>query len=73
MILPTKHISSSESLIGIGAELLQSLSRPQSVSRLWEKSSAKNCSFEKFVLALTFLHTIDLVVLESGLVRRVQN
>ena len=35
MILPTKHISQNEALIGIGATLLAHLSMHMTVSGLW--------------------------------------
>lgn len=40
MILPTKHISQDEALIGVGATLLGHLSTPVTVSGLWERLRA---------------------------------
>jgi hypothetical protein len=72
MILPDKHLSLQDSLLGTGAEILQMLDLPQSVPRLWEnaKKSGEIGSFEKFSLGLTFLFVIEAIEIHSGLIRR---
>ncbi|MFM6077151.1 MAG: ABC-three component system middle component 6, partial [Dolichospermum sp.] len=35
MILPTKHISTNHSLLGVGAKILEQLYQPKTVSSLW--------------------------------------
>lgn len=72
MILPTKQIPPSKSLLGIGGLLLSRLRRSATVSSLWhsvrdEKSIG---SFERFLLVLTMLHAIGLVEWEDGLLVR---
>ena len=37
MILPSKHLSQDRALLTVGAAILQNLSRPATVSALWEK------------------------------------
>ena len=37
MILPTKHINFSHSLLGLGAYILSQLQSPRSIDALWEK------------------------------------
>ena len=37
MILPTKHIRSDRALIGVGAEVLSTLRRPMTMSKLWDE------------------------------------
>ncbi len=37
MIMPKKHISLSESFIGLGAFVLQTLSSPLTIDSCWEK------------------------------------
>ncbi|WP_438518659.1 ABC-three component system middle component 6 [Clostridium sp.] len=37
MILPSKHIKLSESLIGIGALILESLNKPMTLEQSWKK------------------------------------
>ena len=68
MILPTKHLRTQRSLIGIGAEILSMLDQPVTVSRLWDDfresrsvASQHSISFDRFVLALDFLFLIKAV------------
>lgn len=72
MILPTKHITTSHSLLGVGAELLGLVETQQSVSRLWEKARGLPTvgNFERFILALDLLFALDLVTFEGGLLGR---
>ena len=74
MILPTKHVRSENSLVGIGAVLLQLLARQQTVTRLWKHAQAANpiLTFPRFVLALDFLFAMGAVELEDGLLQRKQ-
>ena len=37
MILPTKHVRPDRALIGVGAEVLEILKRPMTMSRLWDE------------------------------------
>jgi len=73
MILPSKHISQDQSLIGVGAVLLRRTERPQTVTSLWEsvREHTSVGTFERFVLALDMLHIIGVIALENGLVARV--
>jgi ABC-three component (ABC-3C) system Middle Component 6 len=76
MILPSKHLSQSRALVGIGAEILSQLEEPLAVSELWERVRATRgdkpdeapLSFDWFVLALTFLHAIFAVELSDGII-----
>ncbi|WP_372743783.1 ABC-three component system middle component 6 [Nostoc sp. C052] len=45
MILPTKHISTSHSLLGVGATILEQLYQPRTVSSLWSSCCyhARSC------------------------------
>lgn len=72
MILPTKHIPVSSSLIGLGAYLLSMLEQPQAISTLWEKvkTSPQVGSFERFTLALDLLYIINVIELKNNTVRR---
>lgn len=73
MILPTKHISTANSLIGVGAVLLKHLEQPYTVTSLWEKTREIPGigSFERFTLALDLLYTIGSIEFHQGLLRRV--
>jgi len=74
MILPTKHISENEALVGVGATLLHELGTPTTVSGLWEKvRDRKNIgTFERFALAANLLFLMGVVELRDGLLIRVQ-
>jgi hypothetical protein len=73
MILPTKHISQDEALIGVGATLLGQLRTPMTVSGLWErlKCEPNVGTFERFALAASLLYTIGAIDLKDGLIVRV--
>jgi hypothetical protein len=76
MILPSKHLAQSRSLVGVGAEILSQLGEPLAVSELWERVRAARAgkpdepplSFDWFVLSLTFLHAIFAVDMSDGVV-----
>lgn len=69
MILPTRTLSPSRSLLGIGAEILRLLDQPKGVSRLWTeyrdmKATIPNTPripFGWFVLALDLLYVLGAV------------
>jgi hypothetical protein len=77
MILPSKHLPESRALVTVGAEILPHLDEPRAVSELWERVQASRAgtatsaplSFDWFVLALTFLHTITAVEFDGGVIR----
>ena len=79
MILPTKHIAQDRALLTVGARLLKHLSRPTTVSSLWEKaspsSSAKNSNkpalrYDSYILTLDLLFLMGVIEFQDGLVRR---
>ncbi len=74
MILPSKHISQDQALIGIGAILLKEIDQPQTVTSLWETVREEDAigTFERFVLALDMLHIIGATNLENGLIVRMK-
>lgn len=76
MILPSKHIPIDRSLLGVGAEVLDELDRPKSVSRLWDDlqkrrgESVNRLPYDWFLLSLNMLYAIDAVTFEDGRFRR---
>ena len=54
MILPTKHITVENSLLGVGALILVHLERPTTVSSLWEelRTFPQISTYERFTLGL---------------------
>jgi hypothetical protein len=78
MILPTKHVRPDRALIGVGAEVLEILKRPMTMSKLWDEIRGRRTllapnapvDYEWFVLSLDLLYMIGAVELDRGLVRR---
>jgi len=73
MIIPNKNIRLQNSLLGMGTIILDILSNPNTVSSLWEKvkQSSEINSFEKYILTLDFLYMLDLILIEDGIIQRV--
>lgn len=74
MILPTKHIKLSNSLLNVGAEILKHLDEAQTVTSLWNKARAVSHvkTFERFSLGLDLLFMLSIVDFHDGLLRRVR-
>jgi hypothetical protein len=72
MILPTKHIPTSHSLLGVGARVLAALERPRTLVSLWDhlREQPEVGTFARLVLALDMLYAIEAVDLEGGLLHR---
>jgi hypothetical protein len=72
MILPTKHISAQNSILGAGAVLLQCLEAPRTVTGLWEsvREAPEIGFYWRFILALDLLFAIGAVELADGLLVR---
>jgi len=72
MILPSKHIKLSNSLINTGAVLLNRLDGDYTVTLLWDKtrSLSEIKSFERFILGLDLLFMLGLIEYRDGLIVR---
>lgn len=78
MILPSKHLPQDRCLLTVGATILRILSRPATVSALWEQLSrsvekneiASSIRYDGFVLALDLLFMMDAIELREGLLVR---
>ena len=73
MILPAKHLGADRAILGVGAEILENLDSPYTVSGLWHRvrinrqaAEVSPLSFDWFVLALTFLYSVRAVEFEGG-------
>ena len=81
MLLPTKRISPSRSIIILGANLLKIINRPKSISTLWEEfkkirfseNNQNYISYDWFILSIDFLYVIGVITVESGKIRRIKN
>lgn len=72
MILPSKHVRASHSLLGVGAVLLSYMTRPLTVSELWETAKAHPVvgNYRRFVMALDMLYAISAIEWEGGILAR---
>lgn len=78
MILPTKHVRPDRALIGVGAEVLDILKRPMTMSRLWDEMRGRRSlhapnapiDYRWFVLSLDLLFMIGAVEFDRGVIRR---
>ena len=73
MILPSKHLLSQDSLIGVGGLIMARVSNHGStVSSIWEQLHNKRevGTYERFILALDTLFILDYIVLKEGLIVR---
>ncbi len=72
MILPSKHISEGQALIGVGAVVLRHVERQQTITSLWDKVRDEPSvgTFERFVLALDLLYIIGVIDFTKGMILR---
>ena len=76
MILPTKHLPESHSLIGVGGTILVLLAeREATVSSLWDefriaRQESGRISFDWFILGLDLLFALGTIELDRGVLRR---
>jgi hypothetical protein len=74
MLLPDKHITIAQSLVGLGSFALERLERPKTIDALWNEfqqvsNSAKfpaYHTFENLMLAVDFLFIIGAVEEDSN-------
>jgi len=78
MILPTKHINFSQSLLGLGAYLLSQLKSSKTIDELWDSYKvdyennvylAKH-SFDNLVMTLIFLYSIGSIAENNGVIEK---
>ena len=74
MILPNKHVKLSNSMLTVGAIILEQMDNMQTITMLWNNSKIKSKikSFEKFTLGLDFLFMLGLIDYEQGIIRKIQ-
>lgn len=73
MILPSKHVKLSNSLLNLGAILLNNLNDKYTVTMLWDRTKRlpEVRTFEKFTLGLDFLFALNLIEFQEGLIKKV--
>ncbi len=76
MILPTKHLSESHSLLGVGGTILALLGEKEAtVSSLWDQFRRARregglVSFDWFILSLDLLFALETIEFDRGVLRR---
>jgi hypothetical protein len=75
MILPTKHISPLDSLLGVGALILQSLKGEKTITQLWDemRTVPQIATFDRLVLGLDLLFAMELIELDGGIIVRTRS
>lgn len=67
-IIPRKHISLDQSLLGFGAKIINLIDNDTTVESLWKRcnidSSVKH-SFDDLLLTLDFLYLIDVIFIND--------
>lgn len=74
MVLPDKHIRFSESLLGLGALVLESLDVPKGIDALWDELHSQmggnefpaKHSFDNLVLTVDILFAIRAITLHRN-------
>ncbi|MDD5617005.1 MAG: hypothetical protein PHH85_12490 [Candidatus Methanoperedens sp.] len=74
MILPTKHIKLSNSLLSVGATLLKHINGTQTITLLWNETRIlpEIRTFDRFTLGLDLLFMMDIIEFKDGLVRKLE-
>ena len=75
MILPTKHITCDNSLIGLGAKIIANIAKPISIVKLWDilRNDKSIGTYERFILALDLLFIVGAIKFSKGLIRKSNN
>lgn len=71
-LLPNKHLPLEDSLLGMGPAVVDLLDSPKTLTQLWEdvKSTSLIKNFDRLVLVLVLLYSLDAVAIRDGLVFR---
>jgi hypothetical protein len=72
MILPTKHVNPLDSLLGVGALILERLQTMKTVTQLWDEMCdlPQVAAFDRIVFGLDLLYMMGLIELDGGVIRR---
>lgn len=76
MILPTKYIKEDESLLGLGAIILNEISsKGEKLTSIWDsvKDNENIFNFERFILTLDMLYILGLIDMKNNEIIKVQH
>ena len=68
MIMPTKYLRTEETIIGVGAILLQHIKQSKNLSELWDEVKKNNTifTFDRFILGLDFLFILGIIYFKDN-------
>jgi len=74
-LLPNKTIRLKYSQLGVGAEILQYMTGPETVTSLWNKvRDLENVNtYEKFIAALVLLYSLKAINMNEGILQKNEN
>ena len=74
MILPTKYIPESHTLLAAGGIVLSQLKRPCTLTSLWENTRKipQIGTFERLVLALSMLYILGAIDISQGMIKKIK-
>lgn len=78
MIMPSKHINFSQSLLGLGSYLLTKLDKPKSIDDIWEEYQfdyengiyMSKHSFDNIIMTFIFLYGVNAIKQEKGIISK---
>jgi hypothetical protein len=72
MLMPTKHVTERNSILGAAGVVLSTITGPTSINELRRRTSGIQAvgTFDRLVLALDFLFMIGVIEFQSGLIGR---
>lgn len=79
MLIPAKHISFSESLLGLGSYILKNLNKPKSIDEVWKelqididkKIYPTNHNLDNLTMSIIFLYSIGSINEINGKIEKI--
>jgi len=79
VLIPAKHVTFSESILGLGSYVITILDNPKTIDEVWlmyQNDISRNDglfkhSFDNMILAVIFLYSIGKVIEHNGKLERV--
>jgi len=74
MLLPTKYIPESQTLLALGGIVLSRIKQPCTMTALWEQTRKipQIGTFERLVLTLDMLYMLGAIDITKGLIKKVK-
>ncbi len=74
-LVPNKTIRTQYSLLGVGAQILQHITGPETVTSIWNKVRELEAinTYEKFIAGLTILYCLKAIDIQNGILLKNEN